>query len=155
MLPIDHPRFRPAMQLIDSGQVSEAIQNLNALVVHLSPEDRVGAVYWKVVCLVRLGEVRQARTFLEEALIQASSCNSLRICLQLQSAYLHADEEGPEKAAAEIRSLLNHSAKQFSTPDFFWQYVDAKSYLGWCLSRIGHYSEAIKELELWVGVDCV
>jgi tetratricopeptide (TPR) repeat protein len=25
--------------------------------------------------------------------------------------------------------------------------VDVKRYLGWCLSRIGHYSEAIKELE--------
>jgi hypothetical protein len=97
MLPIDHPRFRPAMQLIDNGQVGEAIQNLDALVVHLSPEDRVGAVYWKVVCLIRLGEVRQARTFLEEALVQVDIRNSLRICLQLQSAFLRADEKRARK----------------------------------------------------------
>src|SRR5205823_6040275 len=93
MLAIDHPRFRPAMQLIDNGTVGQAIQNLDALIVGLSPEDRVSALYWKVVCLMRLGEVRQARTCLEEGLTQDGICNSLRICLQLQSAYLDADEQ--------------------------------------------------------------
>jgi len=93
MLAIDHPRFRLAMQLIDNGTVGQAIQKLYALIVGLSPEDRVSALYWKVVCLMHLGEVRHARTCLEEELTQDGIRNSLRICLQLQSAYLDADEQ--------------------------------------------------------------
>ncbi len=146
MLPIDHARFQPAMQLIDDGRTGEAIQSLDALSAKLSPKDYAAALYWKVVCLLRLGHVTQARACLDEALAQPDISGSLRICLELQSTYL-SEGDGLEKAVAGVRTILSRYAKQFSTPDFFWQYVDAKSYLGKRLSRLGQYSEAIRELE--------
>ena len=83
---------------------------------------------------------------LEEALTQPDIPHSVRICLELQSAYLD-ENEGLEKGVAEVQSVLDRYAKQFSTPDFFWQRVDAKSYLGYGLSRLNRYPEAIRELE--------
>ena len=146
MLPIDHPRFRPVMELIDDGHIREAIEKLDATFDRMSPNDRVVALYWKIVCLLRLGDDTQARTCLEEALNQPDIRHSLRICLELQGAYL-AEKDGLEKGVVEVQSVLNRYAKQFSTPDFFWQRTDAKSYLGKRLSRLGRYPEAIKELE--------
>lgn len=143
----DDPRFRPVMQLIDNAEYAEALHQLDALVDQLGPEDRVVAFYWKVSCLASLQELTQARRCVEEALTQVDVRNPLRICLELQRAFLLHTEEGPDKAVLEIRSILSRCAAELKTPDFFWIYVQAKTDLGNCLVLAGRYSEAIKELE--------
>jgi tetratricopeptide (TPR) repeat protein len=147
MLLVDDSRFRPAMELVENAQFAEAIEQLNALQDHLSPEERVVALYWKASCLTWLRDLKQARTQLAEALTQVGTNDCLRMCLELQSAILLGSEEGPDRAVPEIRSWLKQYAEQFKAPDLLWTYACAKTYLGSYLSRCGHYSEAIAELE--------
>ena len=147
MLLADDPRFRPVMQFIDDAQYAEALHQLDELLCQLGPEERAVALYWKVRCLGSLGEWTQARRCLEEALTQVDVRNPLRICLELQNAYLLHAVEGPDKAALEIRAILNRCAAEFTTVDFFWIYVQAKTDLGNCLVNAGRYAEAIEELE--------
>jgi tetratricopeptide (TPR) repeat protein len=135
------------MQLIDSAEYTEALRRLDALAMQLSPEDRLVALYWKVRCLQSLNELGQARMYAEEALTHVDPSNPLRICLELESATLLRVEEGAEKSAHELRSLLNRYAEELKTPDFFWIYVQAKTDLGNCLSGARRYLEASKELE--------
>lgn len=147
MLLTDDLRFRPAMQLMENAEYSEALSQLDLLLEQLSPHDRLVGLYWKVSCLTWLGEVMQARMCLDEALAKVDVGNPLAICLKLQSAFLLRVEETPEKAALELRSLLDRYAEEMRSKDFFWIYVQAKTQLGSCLALAGHYSEATKELE--------
>ena len=148
MLAMDHPRFRAITKLIDNRELREAILQLDTLLDRLSPENRPAALYWKIVCLLQLGEVKQAKRYIEKLLSEEDVPHSLRICLELQNAYVQVGEQGPELGGAPIRSVLDRYAKQFSTPDFFWQHIDAQRHLGVCLARAKRYSEAITELEL-------
>jgi tetratricopeptide (TPR) repeat protein len=114
MLLADDPRFRPAMQLIDNAEYAEALRQLDALLDRLSPSDSVVALYWKVICLTSLGELPQARFWLEHALTQVDAANPLRICLELQNAYLLYAEKGPERAVTEMKGLLDRYAARNS-----------------------------------------
>ena len=147
MLLEDGPRFSPVMRLIDAAEYAEALHRLDEMLRQLSPEERAVALYWKVRCLASLSEWTQARRCLEDALTQVNMGNPLRICLELQSAFLLHTEEGPGKAALEIRSILSRCGAELKTADFFWVYVQAKTDLGNCLVLAGRYSEAIEELE--------
>lgn len=147
MLLQNDPRFRPAMRLIDDAKYAEALAHLDALLDQLSPSDRLVALYWKVQCLTPLGELRQASVLIQEALARVDAGNPLRICLELQSAYLLYAERGPEQAVAEMRTLLDRYATELKTTDLFWTYVQTKTGLGNCLVLAGRYSEAVKELE--------
>jgi tetratricopeptide (TPR) repeat protein len=170
MLLADDPRFHPAMQLIDNAEYAEALRQLDALLDQLGSAERVVALYWKVRCLTSLGELPQARFWLEQALTQVDAANPLRICLELQNAYLLYAEKGPERAVTEMRALLDRYGAELKTADFFWIYVQAKTDLGNCLVLAGRYSEAVKELEealslqdqplsryyiyFWLGIAC-
>jgi tetratricopeptide (TPR) repeat protein len=147
MLLADDPRFHPVMRLIDNAQYIEAIRQLDVLSNGLKPKERAVALYWKVRCWSSLSEVEKARVSLEEALALVDEHDPLRICLKLESALLLRTEKGPDKAALEIRFLLDSYAEELKTPDFFWVYVQAKTDLGNCLVLAGHYAESIKELE--------
>ncbi len=147
MLLTDDPRFRPAIQLLYDAEYAEALSQFDLLLDRLSSEEHPVALYWKALCLGWLGKFIQARACIEEALAQVDIGNSLRICLTLESAYLLRVEEGPDTAVREIRSLLNRYAEEIKSPDLFWVYARAKTYLGTCLSLAGDYPEAIKELE--------
>ncbi|HZP23119.1 MAG TPA: tetratricopeptide repeat protein [Terriglobales bacterium] len=147
MLPIDHPRFFPAMKLIDEGQFAEAARQLSELAAGLSGESRAGALYWKSICLGRLGQREDAIASIDDAMTEAEPDSAVGICLQLQKAYYPETDEVPGANIAAVRSVLSRYAKQFSTPDFFWQYMDAKAAIGKGLLRVGEYSEGIAELE--------
>jgi len=147
MLRTDDPRFRPAMQRMDNAEYAEALPLLDVLLDQLGPDDRLVGLYWKVNCLIWLGEAEQARNCVNEALAKVDIQNPLMICLKLQSAFLLNVEETPDKTALEIRSLLDRYADEMRSQEFFWIYVQAKTYLGSCLSLAGRYSEATKELE--------
>ena len=148
MLLTEDSRFRPAMQLMDSAEYAEALPQLDVLLDQLSPDDRLVGLYWKVSCLTWLGAVKQARMCVDEALAKVDSRNPLIICLKLQSAFLLRVEATPDKAALEIRSLLDGYAEEMrSSQELFWIFVQAKTHLGSCLSLAGRYSEAAKELE--------
>ena len=86
MLPVDHPRFRPARELIDNHQFAEAIQQLDMLLPQLNPEDRGAALYWKIVTLRCLSDAQQTKMCLKEALSQADIHYSIRICLELENS---------------------------------------------------------------------
>lgn len=149
----DDPRFLTAIQLMYSAEYAEALNQFDALLDQLSSEERPTALYWKAICLGWLGKFVLARACLEEALAQVDIGNSLRICLTLESAYLLRVEEGPDKAVREIRSLLNRYAEEVKSPDLYWVYARAKTYLGTCLSLAGNYLEAIKELEEAIALE--
>ena len=153
MLPIDHPRFRPAMKLIDEAQYADASRQLTEMEAGLSGKDRAGALYWKAVCFGRLGRFDDTMVCVDDALSSVEPDGALGICLQLQKAYCFKRGEAPEAEIAAIRSVLSRYAKQFRTPDFFWQYVDAKTALGKRLLRAGHYSEGIAELDQVVSIE--
>jgi tetratricopeptide (TPR) repeat protein len=152
MLPIGHPRFRPAMQLIDEAQYAEAVRQLDELTAGLSGKDRAIASYWKGVCLGRLGRFDDGMACIENALSSVERDSALGICLQLQVAFLQKYEV-PEADIAAIRSVLNRYARRFSTPDFRPQYVDAKTAIGKRLLRLGRYSEGIAEIEQIVALE--
>ena len=143
----DDPRFRPANQLMEDAEYTEAIRQFDALAPKLSGEDRWVALYWKARCLAALGEWRQERPCLDEALKQVDTNSPLAIWLKLESASVLRFEEGPERAVVEIRSLLDQYAEELKSPDLFWPYVQAKTNLGNLLVEAGHHSEAINELE--------
>jgi tetratricopeptide (TPR) repeat protein len=147
MLPIYHPRFRPAMKLIDEAQYAEAARQLNELATELSGKDRASALYWKGVCLGRLGRFADTMACVEDALRNVEPDSAVGICLQLQIAYYLKNDEVPEAEIAAIRSVLNRYARRFNTPDFVWQNVDAKTAIGKRLLRVGKYSEGKVELE--------
>jgi tetratricopeptide (TPR) repeat protein len=147
MLRNDDLRFQAVIQLLDSARYKDALPELDRLQAVLTAEDRVAALFWKICCLTWLGDVKEARRCVEEALATVDSESPLRICLKFQSAFLLDVEEGPDKAAREIRSLLQRYAEQLKSEEFFWIYVQAKTYLGGSLSLSGQYSEATKELE--------
>jgi tetratricopeptide (TPR) repeat protein len=147
MLLTGDPRFKRATELMNSAQYLDALHEIDEMLGHLSGADRLAALYWKVNCLTWLGEVKQARSCVDEALTKVSARDPLRICLELESAFLLRTEDRPARAAIEIRSLLDRFAKEMKSEEFFWIYVQAKTYLGSCLSLAGRYSEAAKELE--------
>ncbi len=153
MLVIDHPRFQPAMKLMDEAQYVDAARQINELAAELSGEDRAAALYWNVVCLGRLGRFDEAMTCVDDALIDVEPDSAVGICLQLQKAYYIQKNENAEAEIAAIRSVLSRYGKQLSTPDFFWQYVDAKTALGKRLLQAGHYSEGITELEKALSIE--
>jgi len=141
------------MKLMAEAQYAEAVRQLSEIEAGLSGKDRAGALYWKGICLGRLGRFDDRMACVDDALSGVESDSALGICLQLQRAYGSRKGEAPEAEIAAIRSVLNRYAKQFSTPDFFWQYVDAKTALGKGLLRAGHYSEGIAELEEMVSIE--
>jgi tetratricopeptide (TPR) repeat protein len=147
MLPIYHPHFRSAMKLIDEAQYAEAARQVNELAAELSGTDRASALYWKGVCLVGLGRIDDAMACVQDALAEVGPDSGLGICLQLlMASYLQRNEQREARIAA-IRSVLSRYARRFSTPDFLWLYVDAKSAVGRTLLRLGKYSEGTAELE--------
>jgi tetratricopeptide (TPR) repeat protein len=143
----EDPRFQPLVELLEGAKYEEALHYVDSLLGRLSVEDRLVALYWKASCLTWLDSVNEARRCLEEALARIDDHNPLRVCLELQGAFLLRDERGPESAALEIRSLLKRYEETLKSPSFFWIYARAKTYLGNCLSLASRYSEAIKELE--------
>jgi tetratricopeptide (TPR) repeat protein len=147
MLLTDDPRFNRTMELMNSAQYLDALHEIDELLPNLDSGDGLVALYWKVNCLTWLGEVKQARTSVDEALTKVGARNPLRICLEVESAFLLRVEDTPDKAAIEIRSLLDRYATEMKSEEFFWIFVQAKTYLGSCLSLAGRYSEATKELE--------
>jgi tetratricopeptide (TPR) repeat protein len=148
MMPLaNDPRFRAIMQLIENAEYAEAVQHLDALLQQLGPEDYVTAMLSKIRCLATLGDLKQARGLVEEALTQVDARSPLGICLKLQEIFLSQSEVGPDAAAVEIRSLLEQNSERIKTPDLQWAYTQAKSDLGNLLILAGRYSEGIKELE--------
>ncbi|MFI5117428.1 MAG: tol-pal system YbgF family protein [Terriglobales bacterium] len=135
------------MKLIDEAQYADAARQLTEMEAGLSDKDRAGALYWKGVCFGRLGRFDDTMACVDDALRSVEPDSALGICLQLQQAYCFKRGEAPEAEIAAIRSVLSRYAKQFSTPDFFWQYLDAKTALGKRLLRAGQYSEGIAELQ--------
>jgi tetratricopeptide (TPR) repeat protein len=135
------------------AEYAEAIYELDALLSQLSSEERTTALYWKAFCLGWLGKFIEERACLDEALTQGDISDPLKIYLILESAYLQRTEEGPDKAVCEIRSVLNRYAEEFQSLNLLWPYVQAKEYLGCCLSLAGNYPEAIKELEEAISVE--
>jgi tetratricopeptide (TPR) repeat protein len=143
----DDPRFAPIMQLMASANYTQALAKLDAMQGVLSPQERLVRSYWTVSCLTWLGNVRRARTIVNEALSTKEIGNTYELCFELQSAFLKRVEESPHKAAAEIQTLLHKYAEEMNIEDLFWVYVQAKAQLGSCLSLAGQYSEACTELE--------
>jgi len=141
------------MKLIGEAQYADAARQLTEIEAGLSGRDRAGALYWKGVCFGRLGRFDDTMACVDDALSSVEPDSALGICLQLQKAYCLRRGGAPEEEIAAIRSVLSHYAKQFRTPDFFWQYVDAKTALGKRLLRAGHYSEGVAELEQVVSVE--
>lgn len=143
----DDPRFHTVMQLIEDAKFAEALQQLDALLQQLNPQDRVIALLSKIRCVAALGDLKQAKDLVQEALKQVDQGSPLGICLKLQEVFLSQSDLGPEKAAIQIQSLLRDHAEEIKTPDLLWVYIQAKSDLGNCLVLARRYPEGVKELE--------
>jgi tetratricopeptide (TPR) repeat protein len=147
MFLIDDPRFRPIIQLMDNAKYAEALHRLDDLLPDLSTEERPAGLYWKIQCLASLGDWKRAKACTQEALALVDRQTPMGIRLELLNAYLLHSDEGPSKAALEIRTILDRCGALLRSESLLWIYLQAKSDLGNCLVNAGRYTEAIEELE--------
>ena len=150
----DDPRFRTVLQLIEDAEFAKALQQLDALIKQLPPQDGLIALLLKVRCVDFLGDTEQAKGLVQAALKQVDENSPLGVCLKLQRIFLSQSEMGLDKAANEMQSLLKRNAKQIKeAPDLLWVYKQAKIDLGNCLILARRYSKGIKELEEALTLD--
>lgn len=147
MFLIDDPHFRPIIQLMDNAKYAEALHRLDDLLPDLSTEERPAGLYWKIQCLASLGDWKRAKACTQEALALVEGQTPMGIRLELLNAYLLHSDQGPSKAALQIRTILDRHGALLRSENFLWIYLQAKSDLGNCLVNAGRYAEAIQELE--------